>query len=73
LQIAARFFGYVVDGVSGRKRAFFNAGEDVFILAEGELLFEKYRLLRIGTSAADFEEVSSGRRASLPLEQATGG
>jgi hypothetical protein len=41
----------------------------VFILSEGEVLQGKYRLLRIGNNTADFEEVQTGKRASLPLEQ----
>jgi hypothetical protein len=55
--------------ISGRKRAFFTNGEDVFILSEGEMLQNRFRLLRIGNATADFEEVLSGKRATLPLEQ----
>jgi hypothetical protein len=69
LTLPVKFFGYAVDPHSGRKRAFFTNGEDVFILSEGELLQNRFRLLRIGNNAADFEEVPSGKRASLPLEQ----
>jgi hypothetical protein len=68
VQIPVKFFGYAADPQSGKKRAFFTNGDDVFILAEGEVLLAKFRLLRIGTTAADFEEVSSGRRATLALE-----
>jgi hypothetical protein len=68
LQLPVKFFGFAADPQSGKKRAFFTNGDDVFILTEGEVLLTKFRLLRIGNTAADFEEVSSGRRATLPLE-----
>ena len=68
LTIPVKFFGYASDPISGRKRAFFTNGEDVFILSEGETLQNRYRLLRIGNATADFEEVLTGKRATLPLE-----
>ncbi len=69
LTLPVKFFGYATDPSSGRKRAFFTNGEDVFILSEGEMLQNRFRLLRIGNATADFEEVLSGKRATLPLEQ----
>lgn len=69
LTIPVKFFGYATDPNSGRKRAFFTNGEDVFILSEGEMLQNRFRLLRIGNATADFEEIMSGKRATLPLEQ----
>jgi hypothetical protein len=69
LTIPVKFFGYATDPNSGRKRAFFTNGEDVFILSEGEMLQKRFRLLRIGNATADFEEIVSGKRATLPLEQ----
>ena len=69
LTLPVKFFGYATDPNSGRKRAFFTNGEDVFILSEGEMLQNRFRLLRIGNATADFEEVLSGKRATLPLEQ----
>ncbi|MBI1737842.1 MAG: hypothetical protein HYR58_01170, partial [Acidobacteria bacterium] len=69
LTLPVKFFGYATDPTSGRKRAFFTDGEDVFILSEGEMLQNRFRLLRIGNATADFEEIQSGKRATLPLEQ----
>jgi hypothetical protein len=69
LTLPVKFFGYATDPNSGRKRAFFTNGEDVFILSEGEMLQKRFRLLRIGNATADFEEVLTGKRATLPLEQ----
>jgi hypothetical protein len=69
LTLPVKFFGYATDPNSGRKRAFFTNGEDVFILSEGEMLQNRFRLLRIGNATADFQEIQSGKRATLPLEQ----
>ena len=69
LTIPVKFFGYATDPASGKKRAFFTNGDDVFILSEGEMLQNRFRLLRIGNATADFEEIMSGKRATLPLEQ----
>lgn len=69
LTLPVKFFGYATDPNSGKKRAFFTNGEDVFILSEGEMLQNRFRLLRIGNATADFEEIQSGKRATLPLEQ----
>ena len=67
--IPVKFFGYVVDVRSNRRRAFFSYDEDVFILTEGETLLGRFKLLKINNNSADFEEVASGRRASVPLEE----
>lgn len=72
LQIPFRFYGYASDPASGRRRAFFTDGDNVFILYEGQMLQRQFRLLRIGNQAAEFEEAATGRRASLPLEHLPG-
>jgi hypothetical protein len=67
-----KFYGMVIDPKTQKKRAFFTNGEDVFILSEGEILQNKFRLLRFGNTNADVEEISSGRRKTVPLEQPPG-
>jgi hypothetical protein len=69
LEVPFKFYGLAVDPRSGKRRAFFTNGEDVFIASEGDILLTRFRLLRIGNTNAEFEETSSGRRATLPLEQ----
>jgi hypothetical protein len=71
LVVPAKFFGYVADAQTGSRRAFFASsnGEDVFILAEGETLLSRFRLLRITNNAADVEEIGTGKRATLVLEE----
>lgn len=67
--LPAKFFGYVADSRTGFRRAFFSDGEEVYILAEGEVLLSRFRLLRITNTTADMEEISSGRHITVVLEE----
>jgi hypothetical protein len=70
LVVPATFYGYVTDMQTGTRRAFFIDGENVSVLAIGEVLMGRFRLVQIGTSTAELEEMASGRRATLAMEQA---
>ncbi len=69
LVVPATFFGYVTDARTGNRRAFFSEGDDVYVLAVGETLLGRFRLLQIGNNTAEMEEVASGRRTTLTLEE----
>ncbi len=69
VEVPAKFFGYASDPQGGHRRAFFTYGEDVVIVAEGETLMNRFRLLRIGNKTAEVEEIASGRRVTLVLEE----
>ena len=71
LTVDAKYFGYVSDLRGSHRRAFFATGnnEDVFIAGEGDTLMGRFRVVKITNTTADVEEVSSGRRATLILEQ----
>jgi hypothetical protein len=69
LTVPATFFGYTTDARTGVRRAFFAEGDDVFILAVGETLLGRFRLLQIGNSTAELEETASGRRTTLTMEE----
>jgi hypothetical protein len=69
LQIPAQFFGYAAQPHTGKRVAFLTSGEDVFIVAEGDSFLNRFRLVHIGNDSADFEEISTGRHATLALTQ----
>lgn len=71
LTVDAKYFGFVSDLAGSHKRAFFASpnNEDVFIVSEGDTLMGRFRVVRLTNTAADVEEVSSGRRATLVLEE----
>jgi hypothetical protein len=72
LTVPYKFYGIVVDQKTGLRRACLTNGEDIFIVAEGGLLQGRFRVLKIGNLSLDIEEVSSGRRATVPLEALPG-
>ena len=74
LTVDAKYFGFVSDFNGGHKRAFFATGnnnEDVTIAGEGDTLLGRFRVIRLTNTTADVEEVASGRRATLTLEEPT--
>ena len=69
LTIPATFFGYVTDARSGSRRAFFNEGDNVYVVGIGDTLLGRFRLLQIGNNSAELEETASGRRATVTMEE----
>jgi hypothetical protein len=69
LEVPARFFGYATRPVTQKRVAFFLNGEDVIVAAEGDTFMGSFRLVHIRNDSAEVEEISSGRRATLPLER----
>jgi hypothetical protein len=63
-----KFFGYGTVPNGTARRAFFTDGEDVYIVAEGDLLLNRFRILKVGNASLEFEEISSGRHGSAILE-----
>jgi len=72
LVVPATFFGYVTDARTGARRAFFNDTDNVYVVAVGETLLGRFRLVQIGNSTAEMEEVSSGRRTTLTMTEEPG-
>ena len=71
LTVDAKYFGYVSDFGGNHRRAFFatSNNEDVIIAGEGDTFMGRFRVVRLTNTTADVEEVSSGRRATLTLEE----
>jgi hypothetical protein len=71
LTVDAKYFGFVSDMGGSHRRAFFATAnnEDIFIAGEGDTLMGRFRVVRLTNTTADVEEVSSGRRATLILEE----
>jgi hypothetical protein len=69
LVIPATFFGHVTDKRSGASRAFFSQGDEVYVLGLGEVLLSRFRLVQIGDTTAELEELNSGRRTTVTMEQ----
>jgi hypothetical protein len=72
LQVPVQFFGYASEPRSGRRVGFFASGDDVLVLAQGDTFLDRYRLLSLTNSSAEVMEISTGRRATLPITQPPG-
>ncbi|MEN6607089.1 MAG: hypothetical protein ABFD60_07585 [Bryobacteraceae bacterium] len=68
--IPLKFFGYTMEDQT--KRAFFLAGDEILIGAEGEIVKKRYKVVRIGVSSAVVEDVESKSEQTLKLEAEAG-
>lgn len=67
-----KFYGF--GGFNGTaRRAFFTDGEEVSIAGEGDVFLKRFRIIRIGNDHLEFEEISTGRIGSAPLEEQAAG
>jgi len=69
LVVPATFYGFVTDAKTGVRRAFFTEGDNVYIIGVGETLLGRFRLVQIGNSSVEMEEIGTGRRATLTMEE----
>jgi hypothetical protein len=69
-----KFFGYGTGPNGTSRRAFFHdtSGDDVYIVNEGQIFLNRFRILKIGNASLEFEEISSGRKGTAPLEEQAG-
>jgi hypothetical protein len=67
--LPVKFFGFGTVPNGTKRLAFFTNGEDVLVLGEGEVLLNRFRILRIGNSSVEYEEISNGLRGTTPLEE----
>jgi hypothetical protein len=70
--LPVKFFGFGTVPGGTTRIAFFTNGEDVFVVPEGELLMNRFRILKISNANLDYEEISSGLRGTAPLEEQAG-
>jgi hypothetical protein len=70
-----KFFGYGTGPNGTFRRAFFHDtnGDDVYIVNEGQIFLNRFRILKVGNASLEFEEVSSGRKGTAPLEEQPAG
>ncbi len=70
--LPVKFFGYGTVPNGTVRLAFFSDGDDVYVVKEGELLMNRFRILKIGNTNLEYEEVSSGLRGTANLEDQGG-
>ncbi|MBM3801876.1 MAG: hypothetical protein FJW26_06110 [Acidimicrobiia bacterium] len=66
--INLKFFGTKTDVRHKSRQGFFADGDEVYLASEGELVANRYRILRIGDTSAEIEELSSKTRRQISLQ-----
>jgi hypothetical protein len=66
--INLKYFGFA-NKPGEPKKAFLSQGEDVFIAVEGEIVDRRYKVIRIGPTSVEVEDVLYNNRQSIPLTQ----
>jgi hypothetical protein len=66
--ITLKFFGFANKPGEPRK-AFLSQGDDVFIAVEGDIVDRRYKVIRIGPTSVEVEDVLYNNRQSIPLTQ----
>ena len=66
--IPLKYFGYEGAPRAGQKlRALFVDGEDNFIAGENDMIRNRYRVVRIGTTSAEVEDTTSGSKQTIRI------
>ena len=66
--IPLKYFGYEGTPRAGQKlRALFVDGEDNFIAGENDMIRNRYRVVRIGTTSAEVEDTTSGSKQTIRI------
>ncbi len=70
--LPAVFFGYGMLPAGGARQAFLKdeQGDGVYIVSEGDVVLNHYRILHIGNEKIDFEDTTTGLKGSRNLEAA---
>jgi len=68
-RLPLKFFGIGTSSKGSTRRAFLTDGSEVYVVAEGDIVFGHFRILKINPAGLEFEEIGSGRRALKPLEE----
>ena len=66
--ITLKFFGFA-NKPGEPKRVFLSQGDDVFIAVEGDIVDRRYKVVHIGPTSVEVEDVLYNNKQSIPLTQ----
>jgi hypothetical protein len=67
--VPLKFYGYVSASNQPNKRAFFVEGEDIHVVREGDVVKNRYKIVRIGVNSVIVEDTQFKSQQTLPLEE----
>ena len=62
-----QYFGSALMKESGKRVAFIQNGEDIFVVPEGDTVLTRFRLMHVGNESADIVETASGKHIDVPM------
>ena len=65
--IDLKYYGYATDSATKERKVFLTNGQDIFIATEGEIIANRYRIVRIGVNSVEVEDLRNKSRQQLPL------
>jgi len=65
-----KYYGYGTVPNGSARRAYLTDGDDVYIVAEGDTLLGRFRILKIGNATLEFEDISSHVQGQKSMEDA---
>lgn len=64
-----RFFGFAESSRGGQRQVFLTDGEEIYVAAQGDVVLQRYRVVRVGSESIEVEDLSGSHRWVVPLEQ----
>jgi hypothetical protein len=61
-----KFYGFA-GPKNGAKKIFLIKGEDIFLAKEGDVVDRRYKIVRVGTTSVDVQDVLTNHTETLPL------
>jgi len=61
-----KFYGFA-NPKNGTKKVFLIKGEDIFLAKEGDVVDRRYKIVRVGPSSVDVQDVLTNHTETLPL------
>lgn len=65
--INLKYMGFKQEGLPKRRQGFFSEGDNVFLAGEGELIANRYRVIKVQDNWAEIEDLPSKTRQQLQL------
>ena len=73
-KIPWKFYGFLAgQGKGAGKQAFFLDGDDIHVVAEGDVVKKRFKIVKIGVNSVVVEDLDFHNQQTLPLEEAPNG
>ena len=69
-ELPLKYYGYGTVPNGTARRAYLTDGDEIYVVAEGDTLLGRYRILKIGNSTLEFEDVTSHIQGRKNIEDA---